>query len=42
MRVRFFVDNTYEVYDEDTLESLFQGSLTDCLAYIKLKEEGYM
>ena len=54
-QVRFFQDNTYEVFDkqEFTLdkvveeyviawEKVYQGSLSDCEAYIRLHENGYM
>ena len=51
LKVRFRVDNEYEVVefkynDEDnyfaSFESVFQGSLSDCEAYIRLEENGYM
>ena len=58
-KVRFYMDNTYEVwkitttYGERTSaydgepnkveeESVYQGSLSDCDAYIRLHEGGYM
>lgn len=48
-KVSFYQDNTYEVLewktysaDEDGYESVFQGSLADCEAYIRLHEGGYM
>lgn len=45
-KVRYFQDNTYEVYgrndDEESLYSFFQGSLSDCEAWIRLKEGGYL
>jgi hypothetical protein len=46
-KVRFFIDNTYEVlekvydYDDEYWESVFQGSISDCEAYIRLHEKGY-
>lgn len=52
--VRFYQDNTYEVlekkwywnivaYEDDyRWESVYQGSLSDCEAYIRLHENGYM
>ena len=47
-QVRLFQDNTYEVlediggeYDYE-YETAFQGSLSDCEAFIRLKEKGYM
>ena len=58
-KVRFFLDNTYEVIEiittygkrtsaynseSDNVEEnkVYQGSLSDCEAYIKLNEGGYM
>lgn len=53
-QVRFFQDNTYEVLKQEfTLdkvveeyviawEKVYQGSLSDCEAYIRLHENGYM
>ena len=49
-KVRLYQDNTYEVLekkyyayeDDDFYESVFQGSLSDCEAYIRLHEGGYM
>lgn len=42
-KVQFFMDNTYEVYtldDEGNFKSHYQGSLADCEAWIRLKEDG--
>lgn len=48
-KVRLFQDSTYEVFewkyyamDEDGWESVYQGSLADCEAYIRLHDKGYM
>ena len=49
-KVRFYQNDTYEVLekkyyhyeDDDFYESVFQGSLSDCEAYIRLHEGGYM
>lgn len=49
-KVRFYQDNTYEVLEkkyyaceyDDFWESVYQGSLPDCEAYIRLHENGYM
>lgn len=41
-KVGFFIDNTYEVYDAETRETYYQGSLADCEAWIRLHESGYM
>ena len=52
-RVQFFQDDVYEVFElisstrtpdgyTKTEESMFQGSLSDCEAYIRLHEGGYM
>jgi len=48
-KVRLFIDNTYEVIlidesdDDDAQDiSMFQGSLSDCEAWIRLKEGGYL
>lgn len=45
-RVRFYIDNTYEVYETDDLgeevmfSSCFTGTLSDCEAWIRLREAG--
>ena len=50
-RVGFYQDDEYEVYKEfddpyatyyTSEESVFKGSLSDCEAYIRLHEQGYM
>ena len=43
-KVRLMLDNTYEVViiHEDSEEKVYQGSLADCEAYIRLRENGYM
>lgn len=47
-KVRFFQDSTYEVFElrhtawDDEWEKVYQGSLVDCEAYIRLHENGYM
>lgn len=53
-KVKYFMDDNYEVLElvkegdvfdlcsEDEYESVFQGSLADCEAYIRLHENGYM
>jgi hypothetical protein len=41
-KIRFYQDDFYEVENTTTLKTEFIGSLADCLAYIKLKEEGYL
>jgi len=50
-KVRFFQDDIYEVtipaygdeyYYGEGEESVFQGTLPECEAYIRLKEKGYM
>ena len=47
-KVRFFQDNIWEVYSinpntyEEIESSLYQGSLSDCEAWIRLEEGGYM
>jgi hypothetical protein len=52
-KVRFMMNDTYEVlkmyksedygeYEYDDSESVFQGSLADCEAYLRLTESGYM
>ena len=38
--VNFYQDNIYEVWDTEKHESVFQGSLSDCEAWINLKEKG--
>lgn len=41
-QVRFYIDETYEVIDRETGDSQYQGSLSDCEAWIRLHEGGYM
>jgi hypothetical protein len=49
-KVRFYQNNIYEVLekkyyayeDDECWESVYQGSLADCEAYIRLHENGYM
>ncbi len=49
-KVRFYQDNTYEVLekkyyyyeDDESWESVYQGSLSDCEAYIRLSNNGYL
>lgn len=41
-RVEFLEDSTYQVINNITDEFEYQGSLADCEAYIRLKENGYM
>ena len=41
-RVRFYKDDNYEVIDIETEDSLCQGSLSDCEAWIWLHKERYM
>jgi len=38
---RSITSATPDGYD-DTEESVFKGSLSDCEAYLRLKEQGYM
>ena len=40
-KVRFFQDSTYQVLDEAD-NTMFQGSLADCEAWIRLTEKGYL
>jgi hypothetical protein len=40
-RVRIFQDNTYEVIEKETGDSMFQGTLADCEAWIRLEVGGY-
>lgn len=39
--VQLLKDNTYQVFN-DEMEVQFQGSLTDCDAWINLTEKGYL
>ena len=44
-KVRLYMDNIYEVYHYDGNEDwvvMYQGSLSDCEAWIRLHEKGYM
>jgi len=36
-----YQDDIYEVLNRDTYESYFQGSLSECDAWIRLQEGGY-
>lgn len=45
--VQGLINETYQVIDIDEYSDncnnvIYQGSLADCEAYIRLKEEGYM
>ena len=40
-RVAWYIDNIYQVLDRETDEQLYQGSLADCEAWIRLQEGGY-
>lgn len=40
-RVEWLIDSTYQVLNSDDDSVAFQGSLTDCEAYIRLHEGGY-
>ena len=42
--VRYYMDKEYSVYnnESDIHSPVFVGSLSDCEAYIRLKEGGYM
>lgn len=43
MKVISLINATYQVVnEEDYYEVYFQGSLSDCEAYIRLTEKGYM
>lgn len=41
-KVKFYMDNEYEVLNTESYEIEFQGSLADCEAWIKLTERGYL
>lgn len=41
-RVSFYQDGLYEVIEIETNVSHFQGTLSDCEAWIRLTEAGYM
>ena len=44
-KVVWLIDNTFQVRDEnDNLpeNAVFQGSISDCNAYIQLYEKGYL
>lgn len=41
-KVQLYMDSTYEVYyydEHNYFQSVFQGSLSDCEAWIRLKEQ---
>jgi len=46
LKVRSYQDNIYEVIEFDNdyedCQSLFQGSLSDCEAFIRLRNENYL
>jgi len=37
-KVQFFQDSTYEIIETATWETVFQGTLCECEAWIRLKE----
>jgi hypothetical protein len=37
LKIRFYQDDTWEVYDTETGEHKFHGSLSDCEAYIRIE-----
>ena len=41
-KVRFYQDDTYEIVNTEVGEVEHQGSLSDCEAWIRLKEGGYI
>jgi len=41
-RVEWYMDNTYRVIEIETEQTVFKGSLSDCEAFIRLTEKGYM
>jgi len=41
-RVEFYMDNTYLVINNDNDTVVYQGSLSDCESYIRLREGGYI
>ena len=44
LKVRYYMDQVVRENDDenDYSESLFQGRLADCEAYIRLTEKGYL
>lgn len=40
--VRPHIDNNYKVVNEDVEQIMFIGSLSDCEAWIRLTEDGYL
>jgi hypothetical protein len=40
MRVIWHLDDVYKVIDND--DCLYQGNLSDCESYIRLREGGYL
>lgn len=40
-KIRFYVNSEYEVLNGKTLQVLFNGTLANCYAWIKLKEGDY-
>ena len=41
-RVDWYIDNPYQVLDRETDAQLHQGSLSDCEAWIRRREGGYL
>ena len=41
-KVEFYMNNTYQVINNNIDAVVYQGSLSDCESYIKLREAGYL
>ena len=43
-RVRFYMDDLYEIVlvDDEAWGSIFQGTIVECEAWLRLKEGGYL
>lgn len=40
--VRLYMDDIYHVYDYELEKTVFTGNLSDCDAFIRLSDRGYM
>lgn len=41
MKVQWLIDNTYQVVDEDGENTLFQGDISECNAWLQLNDKNY-
>lgn len=41
-KVYLYLDDVYQVVDIENNETKYQGNLSDCESWIRLKEKGYL